>query len=94
VVLAAHGAEWSALAAGLSASFVIFVGDKIVRPLVVGRAVNLNLFWVLVGSLGGFQVLGLIGVFLGPVALALCGEMWREWIRDPAPRGSTGQWHP
>jgi predicted PurR-regulated permease PerM len=46
--------------------------------------VKLNLFWVLVGSIGGFQVLGLIGVFMGPVVLALCGEMWREWIRDPA----------
>jgi predicted PurR-regulated permease PerM len=60
---------------------VIFLGDKVVRPLLVGSAAKLNLFWVLVGSLGGFQVLGPIGVFVGPVVLALCGEMWREWIK-------------
>jgi predicted PurR-regulated permease PerM/GNAT superfamily N-acetyltransferase len=82
VGLAAHGAEWAALAAGLSGAAVIFIGDKVVRPLLVGSAVKLNLFWVLVGSLGGFQVLGPIGVFVGPVVLALCGEMWREWIED------------
>ena len=85
VALAAHGADWNALTAGLSGSVVIFVGDKIVRPLLVGGAVKLNLFWVLVGSLGGLQAFGLIGVFVGPVVLALCGAMWREWIRDPAP---------
>jgi predicted PurR-regulated permease PerM len=27
-------------------------------------------------------VLGPIGVFVGPVVLALCGAMWREWIED------------
>jgi predicted PurR-regulated permease PerM len=91
VALAAHGADWGALAAGLSGSVAIFIGDKIVRPFVVGSAVKLNLFWVLVGSLGGLQALGLIGVFIGPVVLALCGEMWREWIRDPAPLPSLAQ---
>ncbi|HSD42826.1 MAG TPA: AI-2E family transporter [Burkholderiales bacterium] len=84
VGLAAHGAEWNAIAAGLAGSVVIFAGDKFLRPLLVSGAVKLSLFWVLVGSIGGFQVLGLIGVFMGPVVLALCGEMWREWIRDPA----------
>jgi predicted PurR-regulated permease PerM len=92
VALAAHGAEWSALAVGLSAGAVIFAGDKIVRPLLVGSAVKLNLFWVLVGTIGGFQVLGLIGVFVGPLVLALCGEMFREWVRDAAPPGSSGRW--
>jgi predicted PurR-regulated permease PerM len=91
VGLAAHGAEWNAIAAGLAGSAVIFAGDKFLRPLLVGGAVNLNLFWVLVGSIGGFQMLGLIGVFMGPVVLALCGEMWREGIRDPAPLPSLAR---
>ena len=86
VGLAAHGAEWNAIAAGLAGSVVIFAGDKFLRPLLVGGAVELNLFWVLVGTIGGFQVLGLIGVFVGPVVLALCGEMWRESTRGSAPR--------
>jgi predicted PurR-regulated permease PerM len=82
--LAAHGAEWNAMAVALAGSAVIFAGDKLLRPLLVGGAVKLNLFWVLVGTIGGFQALGLIGVFVGPVVLALCGEMWREWTRDTA----------
>lgn len=87
VGLAAHGAGWSAMAVVLAGSAVVFSGDKVLRPLLVGGAVELNLFWVLVGSIGGFQMLGPLGVFVGPVVLALCGEMWREWVREPpAPR--------
>ena len=84
VGLAAHGAEWNAIAAVLAGTAVIFTGDKFLRPLLVGGAVELNLFWVLVGTIGGFQVLGLIGIFVGPVVLALCGDMWREGTRNPA----------
>jgi predicted PurR-regulated permease PerM len=80
LALLAQGAAWTALAVAVWGSLVVFVGDKVVRPLAVGRAVKLNLFWVLVGSLGGFEVLGLIGLFVGPVVLALCAELWREWV--------------
>ncbi len=79
IALAAHGAEWTALAVAVSGAAVVFLGDKFIRPLLVGSAMKLNLFWVLVGTVGGFQALGLVGVFVGPVVLALCGEMWREW---------------
>jgi predicted PurR-regulated permease PerM len=77
--LAAHGGGWSALAIALAGAAVVFLGDKFIRPLLVGGAMKLNLFWVLVSTIGGFQALGLIGVFIGPVVVALCGEMWREW---------------
>jgi predicted PurR-regulated permease PerM len=46
------------------------------------KFVRLNLFWVRVGSLVRFEVLRLIGLFVGPVVLVLCAEMWREWVPD------------
>jgi predicted PurR-regulated permease PerM len=46
------------------------------------KFVKLNQFRVMVGSLVRFEVLGLIGLFVGPVVLALCGEVSREWVPD------------
>jgi len=55
------------------------MSDKIVRPLLVRGSMKLGFLWVLLGSLGGLETLGLLGLFVGPVALALGGALWREW---------------
>jgi predicted PurR-regulated permease PerM len=34
--------------------------------------------------LGGFEVLGLVGVVIGPVVLALARELWEQRVRDLA----------
>jgi predicted PurR-regulated permease PerM len=36
------------------------------------------------GTLGGLELLGLLGLFVGPVALALSGALWQDWIRNRA----------
>jgi len=45
------------------------------------------------GSLGGLELLGLLGLFVGPVVLALGGALWRDWAmnrgRSRAPRVSA-----
>jgi predicted PurR-regulated permease PerM len=78
------GALASALAVCVLGCIVHFVGDKIVRPVLVGDAVRLGFVWVLVASLGGLELLGLLGVLLGPVVLALGSELWREWAKNHA----------
>lgn len=56
--------------------FVLFCGDKIVRPLVARGGTHLPFVWVLMGCLGWFEALGLVGVVVGPVALSLARELW------------------
>jgi predicted PurR-regulated permease PerM len=34
------------------------------------------------GSLGGLELMGLVGVILGPVVLALGISLWRQWVDD------------
>jgi predicted PurR-regulated permease PerM len=63
---------------------VLFCGDKIVRPAVARDGTRLPFVWVLMGCLGGFEVLGLAGLVLGPVLLALTRELWEQRIRDIA----------
>jgi predicted PurR-regulated permease PerM len=37
---------------------------------------------VLFGVLGGLAAFGLIGLFLGPVILAVLVAVWREWLEE------------
>jgi predicted PurR-regulated permease PerM len=86
--LAAGGAVTSALAVFVLGCTVHFVGDKIVRPVLVGSAVKLGFVWVLMGSLGGLELMGLLGVLLGPIVLALGSSLWRQWVTSgPLPQG-------
>lgn len=78
--IAAGGAVTSALAVLVLGCIVHFVGDKIVRPVLVGNAVELGFVWVLMGSLGGLELMGLLGVLVGPIVLALSSSLWRQWV--------------
>jgi len=44
---------------------------------------------VLMGCLGGFEVLGLVGLVIGPVVLTLARELWEQRVRDLAATGET-----
>jgi len=63
---------------------VLFCGDKVVRPVVARHGTRLRFVWVLMGCLGGFEVLGLIGLVIGPVVLTLARELWEQRVRDLA----------
>jgi predicted PurR-regulated permease PerM len=63
---------------------VLFCGDKIVRPVLARDGIRLRFVWVLMGCLGGFEVLGLIGLVIGPVVLTLARELWEQHVRDVA----------
>ncbi len=65
--------------------FVLFCGDKIVRPMVARDGIRLRFVWVLMGCLGGFEMLGLVGLVIGPVVLTLARELWEQRVRDLAP---------
>jgi predicted PurR-regulated permease PerM len=55
---------------------ILLGGDKIVRPLVAREGMQLPYVWVLMGCIGGFEVLGLAGLVIGPVVLTLAQELW------------------
>jgi predicted PurR-regulated permease PerM len=81
--MAMKGAATPALAVLVLGCFVLFCSDKIVRPMAARDGIPLRFVWVLMGCLGGFEVLGLVGVVVGPVVLALVGELWRQRVRSP-----------
>jgi predicted PurR-regulated permease PerM len=59
--------------------------DNLVRPLVISGVANIPFLLVLFGVLGGLAAFGLIGLFVGPVVLAVLLALWREWSAEPRP---------
>lgn len=53
--------------------------DNVVRPLVISGAAQIPFLLVLFGVLGGLAAFGLVGLFIGPVVLAVILAVWREW---------------
>ena len=58
--------------------------DNIVRPLVISNATSIPFLLVLFGVLGGVVAFGLVGLFVGPVILAVLMAVWREWMAEKA----------
>ena len=64
---------------------VTFTADHFVRPVLIGGATQLPFIWVLLGILGGVEVWGLIGLFVGPAIMAALILLWREYTDQPHP---------
>ncbi len=79
----------TAAAIGLLIWGAIVLGwtDHIVRPFLISREAEIPFLIVLFGVLGGLATFGLVGLFVGPVILAILLAVWREWLfesRHPA----------
>jgi predicted PurR-regulated permease PerM len=87
--LAMEGAAGAAFVSLALGGAVLLAGDKVLRPVVARGGVGLPFVWVVMGCLGGFEVLGLVGLVVGPVVLTLVRELWEQRVRDAAPAGSN-----
>ena len=60
--------------------FVIYSVENFSRPILAGKSAELPGLLIFVGVLGGLVAFGLIGVFLGPVILAVAFDLIKEWL--------------
>ncbi len=61
----------------------LFIVDKTLRPRLVGGPVKLPFLPTFFGLVGGVKTMGFVGLFVGPVLMALLVAIWREWVRSP-----------
>jgi predicted PurR-regulated permease PerM len=66
-------------------SLELFIVDKTIRPRLVGGPIRLPFLPTFFGLIGGAKTMGLVGLFVGPVLMALLVAVWREWLRTSEP---------
>ncbi len=64
--------------------FVAGLADNVLKPLLLGRGVDVPMPVVLIGALGGMISGGIIGLFIGPVMLAVGYRLFWLWVDEPA----------
>jgi predicted PurR-regulated permease PerM len=57
-------------------SIIISVADTFLKPLFLGRGVEVPMLVILLGAIGGMMVFGILGLFLGAVILALAYKVF------------------
>jgi predicted PurR-regulated permease PerM len=61
--------------------------DNILKPILLGRGVNVPMVVIFMGAIGGFLSSGIIGLFVGAVVLVLGYTLFLVWLN----RGGGGQ---
>ncbi|MFN8627144.1 MAG: AI-2E family transporter [Candidatus Binatia bacterium] len=77
VYLAVSGSLWRALMLAAWGTLVIGLVDNLIRPLIIGERAEIPTILLFFGILGGLRAYGLLGVFLGPVVIAMVVAFFR-----------------
>jgi len=79
VLLMVGGHLWPGLGLLAWGTLLVHPADNIIRPLMISNVTEIPFLLVMFGVLGGLAAFGLIGLFIGPVVLAIATAVWREW---------------
>ncbi|KNC09496.1 hypothetical protein AC791_12670 [Klebsiella sp. RIT-PI-d] len=68
-------------------SCVVGTIDNVLRPLLIRMGADLPMILILSGVIGGLIAFGMIGLFIGPVLLAVSWRLFDAWVKEvPPPR--------
>jgi predicted PurR-regulated permease PerM len=70
--------------------WTVFAGtiDNVIRPFLIKQGADLPLLLIFAGVIGGLFAFGLVGIFVGPVVLAVGYTLIDAWVREkPAAAG-------
>ncbi|MEJ2114210.1 MAG: AI-2E family transporter [Flavobacteriaceae bacterium] len=63
-------------------SVIISMSDAFLKPIFLGRGVDVPTLVILLGAIGGMMLAGIIGLFVGAVVLALAYKVYQALIND------------
>ncbi len=56
--------------------------DNIVRPILIRKGADLPLLLIFAGVIGGLVAFGIVGIFIGPVILAVAFTLLKAWVEE------------
>jgi predicted PurR-regulated permease PerM len=66
-------------------SVVVVASDNIIRPYLIRKGADLPLVLIFAGVIGGLVAFGIIGLFIGPVILAVTYTLVKTWVSSTTP---------
>ena len=60
----------------------VAVMDNFVKPVLIRKGVDLPLLLIMGGVIGGMVAFGIVGIFIGPVVLAVAHTLLGHWVGD------------
>lgn len=71
---------WATVLLGFT--IVVVAMDNVIRPLLIRKGADLPLLLILAGVIGGLLATGLLGIFLGPMVLAIGYTLLNAWMAE------------
>ena len=64
---------------------IVGISDNALKPVFMGRGLSTPVMVIFIGVIGGTLAHGIVGLFIGPIILAVAWELMMAWIgRDDA----------
>jgi predicted PurR-regulated permease PerM len=63
-------------------SLLVGMSDSFLKPLLLGRGLDVPMLVILLGAIGGMILSGIIGLFVGAVVLAVGYELFVLWLNQ------------
>ncbi|HSB23026.1 MAG TPA: AI-2E family transporter YdiK [Burkholderiaceae bacterium] len=64
-------------------SLIVGTMDNVLRPFLIRKGADLPLLLIFAGVIGGLISFGIIGLFVGPVVLAIAYTLLGQWLNEP-----------
>ncbi|MBW2241187.1 MAG: AI-2E family transporter [Deltaproteobacteria bacterium] len=68
----------------------VSASDAFLKPMFLGRGMDIPMLVILVGAIGGMMLSGVIGLFVGAITLAVAYQIFTAWLDQPAGEGAEG----
>lgn len=74
-------------------SIVVMSLDNVLRPVLIRLGADLPILLIFAGVIGGLLAFGLVGIFVGPVVLAVAYTLLEAWLAEPPVAPVQGESH-
>jgi len=63
-------------------AIIVSMSDSFLKPILLGKGLQTPMLVILIGALGGMMLQGILGLFIGPVVLALGYQLYNTWVAE------------